>query len=359
MLYKFTKFTMFHKPIVKGISRVSNLQEQIRTSSNYIKDRNIGTYTARVRTYLPWLDSKVAIITDGLSVTGLSIAEELLSQGAQVVIADDIKTEYGDMVQKINDKYGMEKILFYEMGSKDLNDIQHLFEVTAKAFQKVDIVINNTTSINELNWEMVVRENTHGTLVLGTLLGIHNMGIHNSNRGGTIINVSSISSSEPSLLLPLVSGLNAFSLAFTQTVGHKWFFQRTGVRVMGLLPDSISTDLKESERAFEQRHVSEQISKCILKMFENGESGDIFGVDNGQNYKVDNNGENSYNKVYFPEIEPPSCQHIFIEPKQSVQPKIGELSDLIKVLAKGFSNFLKPLSGETERTTKKLKKQNE
>jgi NAD(P)-dependent dehydrogenase (short-subunit alcohol dehydrogenase family) len=84
------------------------------------------------------LHSKVAVITGGNSGIGLAIAREFKSNGAKVVI---FGRSQGTLEQAA--KTLSEDVLAVQGDVRKMQDLEHLFERTAKAFGEVDILVAN------------------------------------------------------------------------------------------------------------------------------------------------------------------------------------------------------------------------
>ena len=84
------------------------------------------------------LNNKVAVVTGGNSGIGLAIAREFKSNGAKVVIFGRSQRKLDQAVQTL-----CEDVLAVQGDVRNLPDLEHLFEQTAKAFGKVDVLVAN------------------------------------------------------------------------------------------------------------------------------------------------------------------------------------------------------------------------
>lgn len=84
------------------------------------------------------LQGKVAVVTGGSSGIGLAIVKEFLKQGAKVAIASRTAYDLGDLPERLR----LNAIAVAADVSKN-DDLTRLFDKTAEAFGKIDVVVAN------------------------------------------------------------------------------------------------------------------------------------------------------------------------------------------------------------------------
>ncbi|TNY22245.1 hypothetical protein DMC30DRAFT_415250 [Rhodotorula diobovata] len=86
---------------------------------------------------------KAAIVTGAASGIGRGIAEHLLAEGAKVVVADLNAVAGVEVVQKLKDKYGADKVEFCAVNVTDWASVCSLFALASKTFSRIDFVFGN------------------------------------------------------------------------------------------------------------------------------------------------------------------------------------------------------------------------
>nr|CAI5869209.1 unnamed protein product [Callosobruchus analis] len=118
--------------------------------------------------------------------------------------------------------------------------MEALFVLAKKKFQNIDMVVNNAGHSSSGDWERTVAVNCQG-IVLGTLLGFKYLGVDGGGKGGTIINISSVTGLAPCHANPVFSASKHFTIGFSRSVGTEYFFKKTNVKVLTLCPGATQT----------------------------------------------------------------------------------------------------------------------
>src|SRR5258707_2033140 len=140
------------------------------------------------------LTGKVAVVTGASKGIGAGIAKQLAAEGAAVVVNYSSSKKGADIVvAEITEKGGRAVAVGANVSKK--SEIEKLFAETKKVFGKVDILVNNAGIYEFSPLEGVTEEhfNKHFNLnVLGLLLTTQEAVKHFTDKGGSIINLSSI-----------------------------------------------------------------------------------------------------------------------------------------------------------------------
>ena len=181
------------------------------------------------------LDGKVIIVTGASSGLGAQWAPVLAAAGAHVVLAARREAELAEVAARTPGSVAIRADVTSE------EDRQLLFDETMKRFGQVDVLINNagiaaSTPALETTLE-AFREMLDADLTsLFALSPLVGRAMVDANRGGSIINVSSLGA-ERSLNrypLPAYSAAKAGVVALTRSLASEW--GRHAIRVNAIGP---------------------------------------------------------------------------------------------------------------------------
>src|SRR5699024_2621275 len=125
-----------------------------------------------------------------------AVAKQLAADGARVVVNYSTSREGADkVVSEIRDTGGQAVAIQGSVASE--RDIQQLFEQTRATYGKIDILVNNAGVYGFAPIEQVTAEEyrrQHDTNVLGVLLTTKAALPLFSDKGGSVVNISSVAS---------------------------------------------------------------------------------------------------------------------------------------------------------------------
>jgi NAD(P)-dependent dehydrogenase (short-subunit alcohol dehydrogenase family) len=221
------------------------------------------------------LTGKVAVVTGGSRGLGREICRAFAARGATVVIA----SRKLDACQALADEIALEH------GTDSLavachvgvwNDCTTLIDTSIDHFGTIDVLVNNAGmsplypslgAVSEELFDKVIGVNLKGPFRLAALAAEHMQ----ANGGGSIINVSSTSSIQPSAAeVPYgaaKAGLNALTVALAHMFGPT-------VRVNGIMPGPFLTDISKAWdlAAFDAR------AKASIPLRRGGDATEIVGA---------------------------------------------------------------------------------
>ncbi len=188
------------------------------------------------------LAGKVAVVTGASKGIGASIAENFAAEGASVVVNFASSKSGADaVVKRITDKGG--KAVAVQADVSKPGDITRLFAETKRAYGQLDVLVNNAGVYEFSPLESVTVEHFHKQFdlnVLGLLLTTQEAVKLIGNKGGSILNISSIVGPMPvasaSVYSATKAAVDAITVSLSKELGPK------KIRVNSLNPGMVETD---------------------------------------------------------------------------------------------------------------------
>jgi dehydrogenase/reductase SDR family protein 4 len=203
------------------------------------------------------LDGKVAIVTGGTRGIGLAIATTLARAGAKVVISSR-KADHVDAAVKLLREDGLDVVgIPANMGKAA--DAHELAARTVEHFDGIDIIVNNAATnpvfgplqlASEDAFEKILAVNVKGPLELCKTA--HTV---MAQRGGAIVNVSSIGGISPEAGLGLYSVSKAALVSLTKVMAQEW--GADGIRANVICPGLIKT--RFSQALWQDQQIADQV----------------------------------------------------------------------------------------------------
>jgi NAD(P)-dependent dehydrogenase (short-subunit alcohol dehydrogenase family) len=184
------------------------------------------------------LTDRVAIITGGGGGIGRAIALSFASVGANIVIADIVPERCAETAERVREMG--RQALAITTDVTDTNQIRTMIENTDQHFGRVDILVNNAGGVgpkpfieqSERSWRR------HIDLNLVSMFAATSAAVPimiRGERGGSIINVSSIEASRAAPNYAVYAACKAGMLNFTRTMALELGDHK--IRVNAIAPD--------------------------------------------------------------------------------------------------------------------------
>lgn len=212
---------------------------------------------------------KVAVITGSSKGIGKAIAVEFAKEGYKLVLNARDENELSEAVNDIRKTIGgNEEQITYLAGDISHEDIcSSLIEHAIKTFGRIDVLVNNAgiggaqKSVHELTsdeWDYVIDVNLKGAF-LCTREAIKRMTYDGKSTRKTysIINISSVHESIPQPQSAPYSASKGGMEMLTKTVALE--VADKGIRVNGIAPGAITTDMNKEILEDEQKKKEEEM----------------------------------------------------------------------------------------------------
>ena len=185
------------------------------------------------------LKDKVAIVTGGAAGIGRATAELFVEEGAKVVIADPLLSEYEGL-----------EALFVETDISNEDDCRNVCDEAVRAFGRIDILVNNAAvfvlkglEATVDDWQRSLSVNIVGTALMSKYASEQ----MKQSGGGAIVNLGSISSFVAQPLFITYSSTKAAILQMTRNMALD--LAPFNIRVNCVCPGTILTRATENHMA--------------------------------------------------------------------------------------------------------------
>lgn len=196
------------------------------------------------------LNGKAAIVTGASRGIGAAAARQLAAEGVSVLLAARTSSDIGEVANEIRSNGGSAQTI-----TCDVSDYTQVAAMVAKCkaeFGRIDILVNNAGLIDPISrladadpeqWAKVADVNFKGVFY-GLRAAIPEMEAQGS---GTIINISSGAAYGPMEGWSHYCSSKAAALMLTRCADKE--YAGKGIRVTGLSPGTVATDMQVSIKA--------------------------------------------------------------------------------------------------------------
>lgn len=187
------------------------------------------------------LENKVALVIASSQGLGKAVAEQLIIEGAKVMITSRNEEKLKATYQELG--YNNGRLKYYPADITNLDDIKSLVKYTKQKLGKIDILINNAggppsgtfESLTDKDWESAFQLN-----LLSYVRVIREVLPDLKEEGGRIINIVSSSIKEPIPGLLLSNSLRLGVLGLAKTLSNE--LAPYNILVNNVAPGRIATE---------------------------------------------------------------------------------------------------------------------
>jgi 3-oxoacyl-[acyl-carrier protein] reductase len=188
------------------------------------------------------LNGKVAVVTGASKGIGAAIATHLAAEGAAVVVNyASSKAGADKVVAEIKAKGGKAVAVQADMAKPE--DIRRLFAEAKKAFGALDILVNNAGIYEFAPLDEITPEHFHKQFnlnVLGLLLATREAVRYFGDKGGNVINISSVVATSAVPAASVYSATKASVDAVTRSLARELGPRK--IRVNSINPGMVETE---------------------------------------------------------------------------------------------------------------------
>lgn len=196
------------------------------------------------------LENKAALVTGASRGIGEATAIELAAQGAHVVLAARSKNTLDGIVSRIVDNGGTACAI--ECDVSDYEEVANAVTECVAQYGKIDILVNNAGLIDPIARIENSDPNQWGHVVDVNLKGVYHglraaLPLMKEQSSGVIVNVSSGAASGALEGWSHYCATKAAVLSLTKCAHEE--FGDMGIRVVGMSPGTVATDMQVSIKA--------------------------------------------------------------------------------------------------------------
>ena len=214
------------------------------------------------------LQNKVALITGGAQGIGKTISEELVQNGAHVVLGDVNLEGAQATAEAINNNGGSASAIKIDVSNPA--EVKQVFDSILKDKKPVDILINNAgitrdglmIRMKELDWDSVLNINLKGTFLCSQQAAKQMM----KQKSGAIVNIASIVGVMGNFGQANYSASKAGVIGLTKTLARE--VASRGIRVNAVAPGFIDTEMTRVLDESVRQSLIEQIPMAKLGLPE-------------------------------------------------------------------------------------------
>jgi len=189
--------------------------------------------------------NKLALITASTKGIGFAIANELLANGAKVIMCSSKSQNIRTANKIVKNLYDKNNYLIIKCDISKKLEVLKMIKLINKKFNKsVEILINNSggpkvkkiIETNYNDWKLAINSNLLSTIFVTKLILPQML----KNKWGRIINLTSLTAKEPAKFMSLSNVTRAGVVAFGKTLSKE--LNGSGITVNNILTGGVMTE---------------------------------------------------------------------------------------------------------------------
>jgi len=243
-----------------------------------------------------------AVVLGGIGGIGREISVQLMKRGVKNLAIIDVVDE-ATAIAALGSEFKSIKFIYKQCSVTDESNLRKIMGQIKDELEWVDVIVNSAGVIDETNSKRTIDIN-YGGVVNSTLIGIDLMRKDEGMRGGTIVNIASITALGGHFWLPIYAGSKHAVLGFTRSLKNDKFFDETGIKFIAICPGVTNTPLTDFDEFFTKplfptmidevkaiidtfaRQEVDIVAKCIIAALEDGENGSTWQCENDRIEKL-------------------------------------------------------------------------
>lgn len=216
-------------------------------------------------------NEKVCVVTGGSSGIGRAIAERFVQAGFRVVLCGRNAERLAKAQASLQTGGGQCEVIALDIGQPGAGG--QLIEFAVERFSRVDVLVNNAgvaplksiTEISAEEFEACLATNIRG--VFATTQAVWR--VMKDQGGGAIVNISSMSSTDPFPGLGIYGASKAWGDLFTKAMAEEG--REQNIRMFSVRPGAVDTPMLESlfpEFPKEQRLAPSDVAEEVFRLQE-------------------------------------------------------------------------------------------
>ncbi|XP_072231540.1 15-hydroxyprostaglandin dehydrogenase [NAD(+)]-like [Leuresthes tenuis] len=212
------------------------------------------------------LSGKIAVVTGAAQGIGKEITEQLLQNGAKVVLLDVNETAGKSLKKAFDNQFGRDRCVFRQCNVESEEQIKHSFQRTVATFGGIDIVCNNAGISDEGKWERTVSINLVGVIRV-TYVALEHMNRLTGGRGGVVVNIASMAGINLLSSCPAYTATKHGVVGFTRAIAAASTASGYGICFNMICPGAVQTNLFSTvfDTLGQFSHLADVIKKSTAK----------------------------------------------------------------------------------------------